>query len=414
MTKMEVTTDHIGARGDGVVETDKGPIYVPLTLPGETVTIELEDDRGRLVDIISASPDRQEPLCSHFGACGGCALQHQSEAAYRTWKQQQVIRSLNAQGIKVDVDEIVPCSPRTRRRATFGAMRTRKTVKFGFFERASHTIVDVSDCPVIAPEIERAMPILAKAIAPGLTRKGKASVAVTLTSSGLDVDVRGGKQDPDLALRETLGACAEAADLARLSWEGEIIAERRAPVLSLSGIDVALPPGAFLQATQEGEAHLVSMVADAIGSANSVVDLYAGCGTFSLALAKTRKVHAVEGAAAQCASLEAAVHRFGPGVGLKPLTVERRDLARRPLSSLDLNKFEAVVIDPPRAGAAAQMEDIAWSDVPTVASVSCNPATFARDARILIGGGYRLESVTPLDQFLWSPHIEMVGIFKKG
>jgi len=414
MTKMEVTIDHIGARGDGIVETDKGPIYVPLTLPGEEVMIELEGNRGTLLEITSPSPDRQEPPCAHFGTCGGCSLQHQSAKTYLEWKRQQVVRALKAQGIDAPVNDIHACAPQSRRRANFGAMRTRKTVKFGFFERGTHTIVDLANCPVIAPEIESVLPALAKLVAPGLTRKGQASVAVTLTSSGLDVDVTGGKKDPDLALREQLAIRAHEADIARLSWDGEIISERRAPMLNLSGIEVALPPGAFLQATHEGEIQLVSMVVDAIGNAKTVIDLYAGCGTFSLALAKTRKVHAVEGAAAQCASLETAVNRFGPAVGLKPLTVERRDLARRPLGSIELNKYEAVVIDPPRAGAAKQMEDLAWSDVPTVVSVSCNPATFARDARTLIGGGYRLESTTPLDQFLWSPHIEMVGIFKKG
>lgn len=414
MAKIEVTIDHVGARGDGVVETDAGPIFVPFTLAGETVQIEQEGDRGTLCNIIKPALDRREPTCAHFGSCGGCALQHQNDETYRAWKQQQVMRSLKAQGIDVEVNQTIPCQPGSRRRATFGAMRTRKTVKFGFFERASHTIVDVTACPVIAPEIERALPALAKAIAPGLTRKGKASVAVTLTDAGLDVDVTGGKKAPDLTLREQLSGGATDADLARLSWDGEIISERRVPMLDLSGISVALPAGAFLQATRQGEAQLVALVTEAVGAATPVVDLYAGCGTFSLALARSRKVHAVEGAAAQCKALETAVNRFGPGVGLKPLTVERRDLARRPLTTTELNRFEAAVIDPPRAGAASQMEDLAWSEVPTIASVSCNPATFARDARILIGGGYHLESVTPLDQFLWSPHIEMVGIFKKG
>ncbi len=414
MTKIEVTIDHIGAQGDGVVERDEGPLYVPLTLPGEKVSVEVEGDRGVLRDLLEPSSDRQTPACPHFGLCGGCALQHQNLPIYLEWKRQQVVRALAVQGIEVEVGEVIPCAPHSRRRATFGAMRTRKTLRFGFYERGSHTLVHLDTCPVITKAMEEALPKLATLVTPGLTRKGKASVAVTQTSSGLDVDVRGGKKDPDLALREILAVGAAEANLARLSWDGEILSERRAPILNFSGVEIVLPPGGFLQATQEGENTLISLILEAVGEAGSAVDLFAGCGTFSLALARKRKVLAVEGAAAQCAALERGVNRFGPGVGLKPLTVERRDLAHRPLSTLELDKFEAVVIDPPRAGAARQFEELSWSKVPVVVSVSCNPATFSRDARTLISHGYRLETVTPLDQFLWSPHIEVVGIFKKG
>lgn len=414
MTEIEVTIDHIGAQGDGVVLSDAGPLYIPLTLPGEKVRAEVEEDRGVLLDVLDPSPDRQVPACSHFGRCGGCALQHQNASIYLEWKRQQVVRALGVQGIEAEVDEVIPCAPHSRRRATFGAMRTRKTVRLGFFERGSHTLVHLEACPVVTREIEAALPNLATLVAPGLTRKGKASVAVTQTATGLDVDVRGGKKNPDLALREVLAGGAAEADLARLSWDGEILAERRTPLLDFSGVEVALPPGGFLQATREGENTLVSMILEAVGDARSVADLFAGCGTFSLALARKRRVLGVEGDAAQCAALERGVNRFGPGIGLKPLTVERRDLARRPLSTLELDKFDAVVIDPPRAGAAVQFEELSWSKVPVVVSVSCNPATFARDARMLISHGYRLETVTPLDQFLWSPHIEVVGVFKKG
>lgn len=415
MTDEEtVIIDHVGARGDGVARKAEGPLYVPLTLAGEEVRIERDGDRGRLIDILSPSADRRDAPCEHFGTCGGCALQHQSDSAYRTWKQGLVSQALQARAIDVEVAPLVPCKPRTRRRATFAAMRTRKTVRFGFFERASHTIVDVKMCPVVRPEIENALPVLAELVGPGLTRKGKASVSVTITGTGLDVDVTGGKKDPDLALRQTLAEAAEKADIARLTWDGEALAERRPPVLRFSGIDVALPPGAFLQATEEGEASLVAQVSAAVGKGGAVADLFAGCGTFSLALAHDHKTLAVEGARPQCDALDAAVRKYGPAAGLKPLEVERRDLARRPLLTSELAKFDAVVIDPPRAGAAAQMEELARSDVPVIAAVSCNPATFARDARTLIDGGYRLESVTPLDQFLWSPHIELVGIFRRS
>ncbi len=413
MTEAVTRVDHVGAQGDGVVRTDDGPVYIPRTLPGEKIRADIVDGRGELLDVLEPSPDRIEPACPHFGTCGGCALQHQSEESYRAWKQDQVVRALKSKGIDAPVNETLPCAPKTRRRATFAAMRTRKTVRFGFFERATHTIVDIASCPILVPELEAAIPALRELVGPGLTRKGKASVSVTATSSGLDVTVTGGKADPDLGLRQTLADGAAKADIARLTWDGDIIAERRSPVLDLAGIEVALPPGAFLQATKAGEETMVAMVTDALKTSGSVIDLFAGCGTFSLALASIHKVHAVEGAKAQCAALERAVRRQGPGAGLKPLQVERRDLARRPVRHDELTGFDAAVIDPPRAGAAAQCEALAASTIPLIASVSCNPATFARDARTLIDGGYRLESVTPLDQFLWSPHIELVGIFRR-
>lgn len=413
MSDANLTIDHVGAQGDGVVRTDDGPIYIPRTLAGETVRAEISNDRGDLLEIVTPSADRIEPDCAHFGTCGGCALQHQSEPSYLVWKRDQVVRALESKRIEAPIAQTIPCAPGTRRRATFAAMRTRKTVRFGFFERATHTIVDVAACPILSPEIETAIPALRELVGPGLTRKGKASVSVTATASGLDVSVTGGKADPDLALRQTLADGAAKADIARLTWDGDILAERRPPVLDLAGIEVALPPGAFLQATKAGEETMVNMVTEALKDRGSVIDLFAGCGTFSLALAATHKVQAVEGAKAQCAALERAVRRQGPRLGLKPLTVERRDLARRPLRPDELSSFDGAVIDPPRAGAATQCKALAASSIPIIASVSCNPATFARDARTLIDGGYRLESITPLDQFLWSPHIELVGIFRR-
>ncbi len=413
MTRDVLTIDHVGAQGDGVVRTDEGPVYIPRTLPGEQVQADIVDGRGDLREVLKPSPDRIEPVCTHFGTCGGCALQHQNDKSYRAWKRDQVVRALKSKGIDAPVAEIIACAPGTRRRATFAAMRTRKTVRFGFFERATHTIVDIASCPILVPEIEAAIPALRELVAPGLTRKGKASVSVTATSTGLDVSVIGGKTEPDLVLRQTLAEGAAKADIARLTWDGDILAERCPPVLDLAGLEVALPPGAFLQATKAGEEAMVSIVTEALKGSDSVVDLFAGCGTFSLALAHAYKVHGVEGAKAQSAALEVAVRRQRPGAGLKPLTVERRDLARRPLRSDELNSYDAAVIDPPRAGAGAQCGALATSTVSLIASVSCNPATFARDARTLIEGGYRLESVTPLDQFLWSPHIELVGIFRR-
>ncbi len=423
-TGLELTIDEVGAKGDGVATLNGEKVYVPYVLPGERVKVipeprepgDVHDTlRVRLDAVVAASPDRASHFpCTHFGACGGCSMQHWQPGAYLEWKRGIVEKALRQKNIEAEVMPCHPCAPETRRRVVFAAMRTKKTVRFGFFARGSHTLVDVKHCPVMTNELETAMPKVANLIAPGLTRKGLASVQVTMTKAGLDVDVTGGKKDLDVTLRQILAEGAADADLARLSWDGDIVAERRTPTLNFAGVDVALPPGAFLQATRESEAEMVKLILEGVGDAASIVDLFAGCGTFSLALGRRAPVYALEGASAQCKALEQAVRRNGPAVGLKPFVVERRDLARRPLPAELLNKHEAVVIDPPRAGAAAQTAELARSIVPTIVSVSCNPATFARDARMLLDGGYKLEKVTPLDQFLWSSHIELVGVFKKG
>ena len=283
----------------------------------------------------------------------------------------------------------------------------------GYYARGSHEIVPVSECPLVVPEIEKAIPALAEIVAPGLSRSARASVLVTATLNGLDLAVTGGKP-LDGPLRAELGSHAKTADIARLSWDGEIVAERRSPEIELSGLRVALPVGGFLQPTLEGEAALIRLVRESVGKARRVADLFAGCGTFTAALSGASAVHAVESEKKALAALERAVREQGPSLGLKPVTAETRDLARRPLLASELDRFDAVVIDPPRAGASAQTEEIAKSKVPVVVSVSCNPATFARDARMLLDGGYRLDGVTPVDQFLWSPHLEVVGIFRRG
>lgn len=236
---------------------------------------------------------------------------------------------------------------------------------------------------------------------------------MTSTANGLDIAVTGGKP-LDGPLRLELAEGASVADIARLAWDGEIVAERRPPAVSLSGLSVTPPPGAFLQPTRDGEAALVRLVGEGVGKSARVADLFAGCGTFTASLARNAAVHAVEGEGASLAALARAIREQGPALGLKPVTHETRDLARRPLLRSELDCFDAVVFDPPRAGAAAQAAEIAKSEVPVVAAVSCNPATFARDARTLLDGGYALEMLTPVDQFLWSPHIELVGIFRRG
>lgn len=411
--EIEADIVSLGAQADGVAETPGGPLYVPYVLPGERVLIEGEGEgRAGLLKIITPSVERIAPPCRHFTRCGGCAIQHAAPDFYATWKRDLVAAALKSRGIEAKIAPLVPTHKRSRRRATFAVTRTKKGAMVGYYSRGSHEIVPVSECPLVAPEIEKAIPLLAEIVVPGLSRSARASILVTSTLSGLDLAVTGGKP-LDGPLRAELGSRAKAADVARLSWDGEIVAERRSPQLDLSGLHVALPVGGFLQPTADGEAALIRLVREGVGKARRVVDLFAGCGTFAAALAGAAAVHAVEGEAKALSALERAVREQGPSLALKPVTTETRDLARRPLLASELNGFDAIVVDPPRAGASAQAEEIAKSKVPVVISVSCNPATFARDARMLVDGGYRLDEITPVDQFLWSPHLELVGIFRR-
>lgn len=414
MTELDVTIASLGHLGDGVAETEAGQLFVPFTLEGERVRVRPGGEgRAELLEILGPSPERVDPPCRHFTSCGGCALQHMEGRAYAAWKHLQVVAALHARGLECDVAPLAPATPHSRRRATLAATRTKKGVTLGYYGRASHTIIAVQECPLVVPQIEHALADLAHLVEPGLSRKGRAALSVTATEAGLDVAVSGGKETPDGPLRAELARRAAAADLARLTWDGDILAERRAPVVTFSGLRVAPPPGSFLQATEEGEATLVRLVLEGIGDARRVADLFAGCGTFTAALAKRASVLAVEGEAKQVAALDRALRTQGPALALKPVELLTRDLFRRPLHASELLKIDAVVFDPPRAGAAAQAEMLAKSQVPLIVGVSCNPATFARDARVLTDGGYRLASVTPVDQFLWSPHIELVGIFRK-
>ncbi|MEX1153553.1 class I SAM-dependent RNA methyltransferase [Parvibaculum sp.] len=411
--EIEVEIATLAAQGDGIAETPAGPLFVPYVLPGERVRIRPEGEgRAALVAVLEASSDRVAAPCRHFTVCGGCALQHMAPPAYAAWKRAQVEAALRPRGLVADIDALVPALPQSRRRATFAATRSRKTLTLGYHEKASHTIVPVLECPLVVPEIERALPALGVLIGHGLSRNARASLLVTATASGLDVAVTGGKA-LDGPLRAELAKQSAIADLARLSWDGEIVAERRPPLIDLSGMTVIPPPGAFRQPTAEGEAALVRLVREGVGDAGRAADLFAGCGTFTAALAPQAAIHAVESEAAPLAALTRAVREQGPALRFKPVTTETRDLMRRPLLAVEMKAFDAVVFDPPRAGAAAQAAELAKSVVPVVVAVSCSPATFARDARTLIDGGYRLTRLTPVDQFLWSPHIELVGIFAR-
>jgi 23S rRNA (uracil1939-C5)-methyltransferase len=402
---MIVTIDRLGHLGDGIA----GEVFVPGALPGEVVEGTPEGDRLTDVRILTPSPDRVRPPCAHARACGGCAMQHAADPLVARWKEGIVATALHNQGIAADVLPILVSPPRSRRRATFHGRRTKGGSLVGFHAKASASLVPAPECCLVTPALRAALPALAAVTAAGASRTGELALTVTETLSGPDLAVSGGKP-PDATLRATLAALAESHGLARLTWDGETIALRTPPRLRFGLASVDLPPGAFLQATAAGEAALLAAVREATSDARRIADLFSGCGTFALPLAGAAEVHAVEAEPAMVRALDHAA-RHTPG--LKRITSETRDLFRRPLEPDELARFDAVVIDPPRAGAEAQVARLAASRVALVAMVSCNPATFARDARVLLSAGFRLGPVQPVDQFRWSPHVEVAAAFRR-
>lgn len=403
-----ITIDRLGHQGDGLAE--RGSLRVALTLPGELVEGMVQPD-GRVTEarIVTPSTDRVRAPCPHYRACGGCALQHASDGFVAGWKADVVRTALAAQGIAAPFRPVLTSPPRSRRRAVLSGRRTKTGTLVGLHARASDTIVEIPGCLLLDPALMAALPALHEAVALGGSRKGELAMTLTLTEGGVDLAVEGGKQ-MDAALFAALAALSERADLARLSWEGEVVVTRRPPVQRFGAARVLPPAGAFLQATREGEAALLAAVAEAVGRARRIVDLFSGSGTFSLPLAAEAEVHAVEGEAAMTAALLAAARQVP---GLHRVTAETRDLFRRPLLPDELARYDAVVIDPPRAGCEAQAREISASGVAVVAAVSCNPVTFARDARILCEAGFRLDWVQVVDQFRWSPHVELAARFSR-
>nr|WP_309502719.1 class I SAM-dependent RNA methyltransferase [uncultured Roseovarius sp.] len=394
----------LGHQGDGIAE---GPVFAPLTLPGEVVTGALNGTRLSDIRIEEPADIRVKPPCRHFKSCGGCQLQHASDAFLAEWKTDIVRSALAAHDLSADFAPIAISPPQARRRATLTARRTKKAAMAGFHAKGSDVIVEIPDCQLLHPDLMRAIPAAEALALHCASRKGTLSVAACLSVGGLDLHVTGGKP-LDGPLRIELAQLAEAHDLARLSWEDETVAQRRTPDQVFGAAHVIPPPGAFLQATAEGEAALLADVMANTAGATRIVDLFAGCGTFTLPLAGGARVHAVEGDAAMIHALEAGWRK---AQGLKQVTAEARDLFRRPLLPDELAQFDAAVLDPPRAGAEAQVAELARAQVARIAYVSCNPLTFARDAATLVAAGYALGRVRVVDQFRWSAHIELVADF---
>lgn len=408
---MIVTIDRLGHLGHGIAAHPvSGALYVPGTLPGEVVDGTPDGDRLLDPKIVTPSTDRVKPPCRHARACGGCQLQHASDSFVAGWKQQVVETALAGQGLAADFLPLVTSPANSRRRATLSARRTKSGVLIGFHARASDTIAEIPDCQLLHPGILAAVPRLQALVMAGGSRTTELSLQVTLTRGGPDVVVTGGKP-LDGALRMDLARLVETHAFSRLTWDGETVALRDRPALTMGHATVVPPAGSFLQATQEGEAALLTAVKRALGPQKRIVDLFSGVGTFTLPLAEAMEVHAVEGDAAMTKALDLAA-RNAPN--LHRISVETRDLFRRPLEPDELLTFSGAVIDPPRAGAEAQTAALAKSRIPVIAAVSCNPVTFARDARALTQAGFRLDWIQVVDQFRWSTHIELVARLSRG
>ena len=401
---MSYLIERLGQHGDGIAA---GPVFAPMTLPGEQVTGTLNGQRLTDIRIETPSERRVAPPCRHFKACGGCQLQHADDAFVAAFKEGVVRAALAAHGLETALLPIATSPAQARRRATLSARRTKKAAMAGFHGRASDVIVEIPGCQLLHPDLMHAVPVAEALALHTASRKGALDVAACLSQAGLDVQVRGGRK-LDGPLRVMLAQLAETHDLARLSWEDEVIAMRRAPVQRFGTADVVPPPGAFLQATAEGEAMLLADVRNAMEGATRIVDLFAGCGTFALPLSQVARTHAVEGDPAMMDALDAGWRKAD---GLKQVTVEARDLFRRPLLPDELKQYDGAVIDPPRAGAEAQVAQLITAGVQRIAYVSCNPVTFARDAAALVAGGYTLGALRVVDQFRWSSHVELVGAF---
>jgi len=411
-----ITIDHVGHRGDGVSLGTGDATYVPYTLGGEAVQVDHvaghHPDRRKLLAVDVASPERIEPFCPHFGICGGCAIQHWAAAPYQAWKRNIVVETLAQAGIACEVAPLVDAHGAGRRRVTLhGRFGTHDVLKVGFSATSSHDVIPIHRCPILDPALEGALDA-AWAVAEPLTSKMPVTkpldIQVTATVNGLDIDVRGSGPLPT-PLVTALSRVVEQHRLARLTRHGELVLQRLPPTVKMGRAEVTLPPGSFLQATVAGEEALAALVTERIGKAKEVLDLFCGVGPFALRLAEKARVTAYDNDAGAIAALAKAART----PGLKPIKAEQRDLFRRPLVPPELRGFDAVVFDPPRQGAQAQALKLAASKVPVVIAVSCNVATFARDARLLIDGGYKIESVVPVDQFRHTPHVELVAKFTR-
>ncbi|MBE0413113.1 class I SAM-dependent RNA methyltransferase [Yoonia sp.] len=390
----------------GLGRASDGRSLLPRVLPGEEVAVAQDGT----VRIVTPSADRVAPPCRHFKTCGGCAMQHASDDFVAAWKTGIVQKAVQAQGLMPEFRPIITSPPQSRRRAKFSGRRTKKGAMVGFHAKASDVLVAVPDCQLVTPALTGIFPALESLTVIACSRKGEIDLTVTETAVGPDILVATEKElTPQL--RVELAGFAQLHRLSRLVWNDEPVVTINPPLQDFGGVGVVPPPGAFLQATKDGERALYAAVDGITAGAGRIVDLFAGCGTFALPLSKRAEIHAVEG---ESAMLDALDRGWRGGHHLRRMTTETRDLFRRPLQPDELSRFEAAVIDPPRAGAVAQITTLAQSGIGTIAMVSCNPVTFARDSRMLTDAGFAMGAVQVVDQFRWSPHVEIVAGFTRN
>lgn len=410
----QLTIARVGHQGDGIAETPTGAVFVPGALPGEVVRAVVRDGRAEDIEIIEASADRAPIQSETYAECGVAPLQHWASAPYLAWKRDLVVETLAREGIETEVEATVATPPGVRRRIALHARRDEDgRVRLGFKARRSWRVVELTECPLSDPRINAALPSLAAVAAPFLGGARSApTLHVTVTDSGLDVDITGVERSGRSADVAQQGVrAARTADIARLSMDGETLVMMRQPTVRFGRATVPLPPASFMQASPVAEAAMVERAVAAVRGAKRIADLFCGAGTFTFPLAEVAPVLAADASAGAIAALKAGA---GTAQGLKGIDAQARDLFRRPLSPHDLKGIEAIVFDPPRAGALEQTQQFAGTkSVSVVVGVSCNPTTFARDARVLIDAGFVLERVTPIDQFLWSTHVELVGVFRR-
>ncbi|EJF98979.1 hypothetical protein MEI_00146 [Bartonella vinsonii subsp. arupensis Pm136co] len=404
-----VIIDYMGMNGHGVVKTLHGLVYVPFTLPGERVEITIHGKYATLRALKEKSSERIDALCQHFGECGGCALQHWHPDVYREWKRQLVVDALKEYGIDVAVSPLIECKPHSRRRMTLTAFMTPQGQRVGFNRYLSHEIVALEECPVSRPELISKLNDIRILCACLSNYAKRFHITITLVENGFDVALSGCAIHNE-SIRQKMVRIALLCGITRLSVEGEVLVEQEKPLIYFGDVCVEFPAGGFLQATFEAENMMGNIILSHLKKAKNALDLFSGVGTFTFRMAKKMNVHAVENDERALANLDSAA-RFA--TGLKTVTCEKRDLFRRPLSVKELECFECVVFDPPRAGAEQQVRELAKTTIPRVVAISCNPITFARDLSLLVAGGYTVEKIIPIDQFLWSPHVEIVALLSK-
>jgi len=396
---LTATILSLGHKGEGVAEIDGRKVFVPLALPGETVVIETDGERGTLLEVLTPAPERITPFCPHFGSCGGCQLQHLERSAYEAFKIGIVETQLRFAGLDNKVERFIDAAGQGRRRATLHARREGS----GYMRLRSHEVYPIDACPILVPALSRA-PRIAAAVMAAL---GEADVAFTATLSGLDVGVRTEKKQ---ARGKRIEPLVNQFGLARLALNGELVLQAQVPAVPMGRANVELPIGSFLQATEAAELALADYVLTGVGKAKKVADLFCGVGPFALRLAETRPVYAADSDKAGIAALDKA-RRYAKG--LREVTAKPRDLFRDPLTQFELNDFDAVVLDPPRAGAEAQVRELGKSKVKCVVMVSCDARSFARDAALLIGAGFAMSNLVAVDQFTQSTHIEIAATFRR-